>query len=58
MCHNAAIRAILRGIRVRVIRVDEKHVPVGAGVATTVDIISMQNGELVKLLALAFRGKR
>lgn len=37
---------------------DKKHDPVGARVATTVDIIPVQDGELVQLLALAFRGER
>lgn len=58
MGHNTAIRAILRGVRVRVVRVDEKHDPVGAGVATTVNTITVQDRELVQLFALAFRGER
>lgn len=58
MSHNTAVRAILGRVRVRVVRVDEEHDPVGAGVASTVDSIPVQEGELVQGLALAFRGER
>lgn len=47
MGHNTAIRAILRRVRARVVRVDEKHNPISAGVATTVDDITVQNRELI-----------
>ena len=47
MGHDTTVRAILRWFHVRVGRVDIKHDPVSAGVASAVDAVPMQDGELI-----------
>ena len=53
MRHQSAVRAILGWICIRIVGVDGENDPVGARVATAVYVSTGEDGEFIKLLALA-----